>query len=86
MPGRDTGTVRRQTKVVKMKNKLQQYVGRIVRLKKASFKKLAEKAARSGEILENCFLVGAVNRGMRQLICYGGNMRIAVPVSEIVLV
>ena len=86
MPSSDSGAGRRQPKAAKMKNKLQHYVGRIVRLKKATFLKLAEKAARSGEILENCFLVGAVNRGMRQLICYGGNMGVTVSVSDIVLV
>ncbi len=69
-----------------MKKKLQHYVGRIVRLKKTTFQKIAQRAARSGEAIENCFVVGAVNRPMRELICYGGNMRVAVSLTEIVLV
>ncbi|MBL8451031.1 MAG: hypothetical protein JNM32_14060 [Dechloromonas sp.] len=68
-----------------MKNRLQHYVGRMVALRQATFRRLAEKAARSGEILENRFIVSAVNRGM-QLICYGGSLCVTVPASEIVLV
>lgn len=35
---------------------------------------------------DNCFVVAAVSRELRQLICYGGDRRIAVGVGEVVLI
>lgn len=66
--------------------KLDRYVGRIVRLNKQAFQKIAQRAKRQGKALENCFLVAAVSREMRKLICYGADLRIAVSVSDVVLI
>lgn len=66
--------------------KLEMYVGRIVRLNKEAFEKIAQRARRHGEALENCFLVATVSREMSKLICYGANLRIMVSASDVVLV
>lgn len=66
-----------------MKN-LEMYVGRIVRLKQQAFQEIARRA--NGANLENCFIVAAVSREMRKLICYGSNLRIAVGAADVVLV
>lgn len=65
---------------------LQQYVGRIVRLKKLAFEKIRDQARRQGRAVENCFLVAEVSRGMRQLICYSANLRISISAADIVLI
>jgi len=36
--------------------------------------------------LENCFLVAEVSRGMRELICYGANLRIVLGVADAALI
>jgi len=69
-----------------MKLKLDQYVGHIVRLNQKAFQEICRRAKHQGEALENCFLVAEVNRGMRQLICYGSNLRIIVGISDIALI
>lgn len=69
-----------------MKKNFQHYLGHYVRLSKSAFDKAARQAARLGEPLENCFLVGAVNRRLGELICYAGSLCVIVPVSEAVLV
>jgi DNA-directed RNA polymerase sigma subunit (sigma70/sigma32) len=66
--------------------KLDQYVGRIVRLNKQAFQELKNRAKHQGHVLENCFLVTEVNRGMQKLICYGANLRIVVSVADVILV
>lgn len=66
-----------------MKN-LEMYVGRIVRLKQQAYQEIARRA--HGANLENCFIVAAVSREMRKLICYGSNLRIAVGAADVVLV
>lgn len=68
-----------------MKN-LNDYVGRNVRLKREVFQPMIRRAQRQGTAVDNCFIVAAVSREMRKLICYGANFRIAVGVSEVVLV
>lgn len=65
---------------------IERYVGRIVRLKQEAFEKISRRARRQGIALENCFIVAAVSREMRKLICYGASLRIAVEVSDVVLV
>ena len=65
---------------------LKQYVGRIVSLHPATFREVAKRYKRSGEALENLFLVAEVSEGMRKLICYGASLRITVDVSDVVLV
>jgi hypothetical protein len=35
---------------------------------------------------DNCFLVAAVSREMKKLICYGANTRIAVGAADVVLI
>ena len=69
-----------------MKIELQKYVGRIVRLNKASFQKIAERAARSGNAVENYFVIAMANSKMKKLICYGANMRVSVSFSEVVFI
>lgn len=69
-----------------MKKNFQRYIGHNVRLSKRAFEKAARQAARLGEPLENCFLVGAVNRRLGELICYAGNLRVVVAAVDTVLV
>jgi len=59
-------------------------VGRYVRLKTSAFSKVARGAHRCG--LENLFVVAAIAQGMNKLICYGGDLRIAVSPSDLVMV
>ena len=66
--------------------KLEKYVGRIVRLQQQTYLRITGRGHAAAERQENRFLVAAVDRRMRQLICYGGNFRINVNPSEIILV
>ena len=68
-----------------MGNKLDHYIGRNVRLKKSTFQKIAEGVNRRGN-LENLFVVAAIAHGMNRLICYGANIRVAVSLSDVVMV
>lgn len=68
-----------------MERKLKTLVGRYVRLKTAAFKKVAKRASRSG-VLENFFVVAAIADGVNKLICYGGDQRVAVSPSDVVMV
>ena len=65
---------------------LEHYVGSIVRLKQQAYERIVKKSRAVAESEENCFLVAAIDRQMRRLVCYGGNHRIAVCPTEIVLV
>lgn len=67
-------------------NRLEKYVGRIVRLNKESFNELMRNGKHRTGALENCFLVAAVSRKMRKLICYSANMRIIVYPTDIALI
>ena len=69
-----------------MNQRLNHYVGRIVRLNKIAFQEIKERAVRQGVALENSFLVAEVNRRLRKIVCYGANFRIEVSLSEVVLV
>ena len=69
-----------------MKRKLEQYVGRIVRLNKHVYEEIRIRAIRKGHALENSFIVTEVGQGVRKLICYGANLRIVVDVSDVVFV
>ena len=69
-----------------MKQKLEQYVGRIVRLNQKAYQEICRQAKYQGEALENCFLVAEVARGMHKLICYGSNLRIIVGVADVVFI
>jgi len=69
-----------------MKRKLEQYVGRIVRLNQKAFQDICHRAKSQGEALENCFLVAEVARGMQKLICYGSNLRIIVGVADVAFI
>ncbi|MBS1159526.1 MAG: hypothetical protein H6R15_1945 [Proteobacteria bacterium] len=69
-----------------MKQKLDHYVGRIVRLNQQAFQEICRHAKNQGEVLENCFLVAQVGRGVRQLVCYGANLRITVGVADVVFI
>jgi len=65
---------------------LERYVGRIVRLKQQALQDVARRGKSRHEPLDNCFLVAAVSREMRQLICYGANLRVAVGAGDVVLI
>ncbi len=67
-------------------HKLEKYIGRIVRLRQQAYQRLSGRKHSPAEQQENRFLVAAIDRRMRQLICYGGNIRINVDPSEIILV
>ena len=69
-----------------MKHKLEKYVGRIVRLNQETFQDICRQARHQGEILENCFVVAKVGRGMHNLVCYGANLRIIVGASDVALI
>jgi hypothetical protein len=69
-----------------MKRKLDQYVGRIVRLNQKAFQEICRRAKNRGEALENCFLVARVNRGMQKLICYRENLRVIVGVADVAFI
>lgn len=62
------------------------YVGHIVSLKHHVFRRVTESLRRQGIIPENRFLVAAANRRAHQLVCYGGDLRVTVDVSEVALV
>lgn len=66
--------------------KLENYIGRIVRLNQQAFREIAQRAKRQGRAPENCFLVADVSRELRKLICYGENFRVAVSISEVALI
>ena len=68
-----------------MKKGLTLLVGRYARLKTAAFRKIAKNPRRSGR-LENFFVVAAIAQGMNKLICYSGDLRIAVSPSDLVMV
>jgi len=68
-----------------MQKGLTMLVGRYARLKTAAFRKIAKKTRRSGG-LENFFVVAAIAQGMNKLICYSGDLRIAVSPSDLVMV
>lgn len=69
-----------------MNNKLEKYIGRIVRLNSEAFQLIAERARAQGRILGNCFLVAGVSGKLRKLICYGESFRITVSLSEVSLI
>lgn len=67
-------------------HKLDNYIGRIVRLKHEVFEDVAGRARPGRAPQENFFLVAAVSRGMHTLVCYGANLRITVGAADVVLV
>ena len=70
-------------------DRLEKYVGRIIRLKEQACRRISGRkrvTAEHSDHSDNCFLVAAVNRKMRRLICYGGNCRIDVSPADVVLV
>lgn len=69
-----------------MTMRLNDYVGRIVRLNKMAFDEIKDRALRRGLSLENSFLVADVNRRLKKIVCYGANFRVVVSLSDVVLV
>lgn len=65
---------------------LEKYVGRCVRLKASAIELLPRRRGYADGEFENCFLVAAISREMKKLICYGANMRIAVGAADVVLI
>jgi hypothetical protein len=73
-------------KEINMKTGLQHYVGKMVQLRTKSFAALLARMGRRGMVLENRFLVGAANRRLGKLICYGSCLRLEIRPADIVLV
>ena len=70
---------------VVVEKKLKTLIGRNVRLKYRTFKKLVDSAKESGAP-ENLFVVAAVTSGVNRLVCYGSNIRVVVSLSDVVLI
>lgn len=68
-----------------MKN-LKRYLGKLVRIHPARFHTLLASARQRGQVLDNCFLIGALSSNGRRLVCYGFNLRLEVAPDDIVLV
>ncbi|HEX8989705.1 MAG TPA: hypothetical protein VF816_17235 [Rhodocyclaceae bacterium] len=66
--------------------RLDNYVGRMVRLNQESFVPIAQRARRQGMDLENQFIVANISPEQRKLICYGADVRVAVSVRDVALV
>ena len=66
--------------------KLEKYVGRIVRLKQRALERITGGKRIFVDHEDNCFLVAAIDRQMSRLICYGANRRIDVCAADIVLI
>ena len=69
-----------------MSQHLEKYVGRIVRLNQSAFRQLSKSGQRGVNPPDNYFVVADSRRQMRQLICYGANLRIVVDVADVFLV
>ena len=69
-----------------MKQKVQNYVGQLVRLNARVFQRIKRQAQQQGMALENSFLVAQVSLKMKKLICYGANFRVVVDISDVVFV
>ena len=70
-----------------MSQHLEKYVGRIVRLNQSAFRQLSCNSRQRGvNPPDNYFVVASIRRQMRQLICYGANLRIVVGVADVVLI
>ncbi|GAB4437461.1 MAG: hypothetical protein OHK0026_02770 [Rhodocyclaceae bacterium] len=65
---------------------LHRYLGKLVRLRPASFAALLAAARRRGLDLENRFLVAAVSGRKRFLVCYGADLRLVVSPARVELV
>jgi len=66
--------------------KLDNYVGKLVRLNQRPFDEIKIRAKRPSDMLENRFLVAEVSRGVHKLICYGANLRIVVGEADVVVI
>ena len=65
---------------------LEKYLGRNVRLEQRAFQRIAGKRRYLAGYPENHFLVAAIDRRMRRLICYGADCRVDAREDEVVLV
>ena len=72
--------------VRKKVSKLEKYVGKMVQLRQQAYRRFVCRDHGWPRRQENRFLVAAIDRRMKQLICYGGNYRINVNPDEIVLI
>lgn len=66
--------------------KLQPYVGRIVRLRPVIFERLANAARRRGVVVENSFIVASVRAACKKLVCCGADRCLLVSPSDVSLV
>ena len=66
-------------------DKLQHYVGRLVRLRPAIFERLASAARRRGEAIDNSFIVASARIACNKLVCCGADRCLLVRPSDISL-
>lgn len=67
-------------------DKLQDYVGRLVRLRPAIFARLANEARRRGAAVENSFIVASVRTARNKLVCCGAEQCLLVSPADVSLV
>lgn len=66
--------------------KLQHYVGRLVRLRPAIFDRLASAASRRGAAVENSFIVASARTACNKLVCCGAEQCLLVSPADVSLV
>jgi len=66
--------------------KLQHYVGRLVRLRPAIFDRLASEARRRGAAVENSFIVASARTACNKLVCCGADRCLLVSPADVNLV
>jgi len=66
--------------------KLQHYVGRLVRLRPAIFDRLAGAARRRGGAVENSFIVASARTACNKLVCCGAEQCLLVRPADVRLV
>lgn len=67
-------------------DKLQDYVGRLVRLRPAIFVRLANAARRRGVVVENSFIVASARTACNKLVCCGAEQCLLVGPADVSLV
>ncbi|HRP95070.1 MAG TPA: hypothetical protein PL143_02365 [Rhodocyclaceae bacterium] len=67
-------------------DKVQDFVGRMVRLRAAHFRTLLARLCARGLSLDNRFLCTTINRKTGKLVCYGGDLCLLLSPEQIELV
>lgn len=64
-------------------DKLQHYVGRLVRLRPAIFARLANRARRRGSAVDNAFIVASARTACKKLVCCGAEQCLLVSPADV---